>query len=443
MSKKLILSCLLVALSCTGCKKLSSIFHHKEKQAKPAAGETVTTAAPAAPVATPNPAPTPETAPEPVPAAAQAGINKNAVAIALCYHNIDDKGSKALTISVEEFEREMQALKDNGFTVIGMQDFLAWRRGEKNIPTKCAIITLDDGWVSAYDNAWPVLKKFGYPFTLFIYIDYVNTGGKSMTWDQLAEMRDAGVDIECHTFSHSSLRVPGSLVDRKTAEMVRKDVALLGKDGWLRKEIVESRKTLEKQLGIKCNVFAYPFGKYDEKALEMVKEAGYEAAFTVYGQQLRFSTPPYDRLGRYAIDSTQPKNFEEAIKMIGGGIVGTPAPEPEYAQLAAASMITQPMNGETIGNAKPVIKANLATMGVLDPGSVEMRVSGFGQVPAKFDPASKTISFQVPTPLTDKSYTVIISAKSQGKRVETRWSFNFDPTGKTVGPAPAAGLPPQ
>src|SRR5207249_168357 len=133
------------------------------------------------------------------PEATATAINKSASAIVLCYHNIEDKSSlKALTISVAEFEKEMQALKDAGFTIIGMQDFLAWRRGEKDIPAKSAIITIDDGWVSAYENAWPILKKFNYPFTLFIYVNYVGTGGKSMSWDQLAEMRDAGVDIECH-----------------------------------------------------------------------------------------------------------------------------------------------------------------------------------------------------------------------------------------------------
>jgi hypothetical protein len=80
-------------------------------------------------------------------------------------------------------------------------------------------------------------------------------------------------------------------------------------------------------------------------------------------------------------------------------------------------------------------------MGEIDPGSVEMRVSGFGLVAANYDEKSKTVSYQVSPKLRDKNYTVIISAKSQGKRVETRWSFNFDPTGKTVGPAPTAPLP--
>jgi peptidoglycan/xylan/chitin deacetylase (PgdA/CDA1 family) len=69
----------------------------------------------------------------------------------------------------------MQTLKDNGITVIPMADFLAWRRGEKGIPEKAAIISIDDGYLSGYTVAWPILKKFGYPFTMFIYTDYIKS----------------------------------------------------------------------------------------------------------------------------------------------------------------------------------------------------------------------------------------------------------------------------
>ena len=374
-------------------------------------------------------------------------MNKNAAVIALCYHNIEDGSKmKALTIPVAEFEKEMAAIKSNGFSVIPMQDFLAWRRGDKNIPNKCCIITIDDGWVSAYENAWPILKKFGYPFTLFIYINYVNSGGKSMTWDQLAEMRDAGVDIESHTYSHSDLKKPGALVDKKAADGIRKDIATLGPDGWLRKEIIGSKEVLEKQLGIKVNVFAYPFGIYSPKALEIVKEAGYEAAFTVYGQQLHPSSPK-ELLGRYAVEAAKPQIFTDAMKMIGGGqsplAAGGPS-EPTYTQLAAASMVTQPMDGETIGDPKPLIKANLATLGEIDPGSVEMRISGFGPVAVKYDPASKMVSYQVTQKLREPDYTVFISAKSKGKRIETKWTFKYDSTaGPSGGAATDASSLPQ
>jgi len=436
MIRKTALLLIVATLPFTGCEKIKALVHRKKAEptpapiaaktaapaaGQPAAGQPAADATASQPVssapATANPAPS---AP-----ARKAGVNKNAAVIALCYHNIEDNGKmKALTITTAEFEKEMQEIKDNGFTVIPMQDFLAWRRGEKEIPAKSAIVTLDDGWVSGYTNAWPILKKFKYPFTLFIYINYVGTGGKSMTWDQLAEMRDAGVDIESHTYSHSSLKSPGALVDAKAAAAIRKDVATLGPDGWLRKEIVESKKVLENKLGIKVNCFAYPFGKYNQKSLEMVKEAGYEAAFTVYGQQIQWGAP-YDRLGRYAVEAAKPVIFADAMKMIGGGLSSPTAEEPSYEQLASASMVTKPMDGEVIKDPKPLIKANLATLGELDPKSVMMRISGIGVAPAKYDPASKNIEFQVAKPLTEGDYTVFISGNADGKHIETKWSFSY------------------
>ncbi len=430
--KDLVLLAVALILPLAGCKKIDALvaklknFRHGKSEEKAATASASPARENAATAAAAGVSPAPAAAVVAPPATA---INKSAAAICICYHNIEDSKTKALTISVEEFEKEMQALKDNGFTVISMQDYLAYRRGEKDMPAKSAIISIDDGWVSAYDNAWPILKKFKYPFTLFIYVNYVNTGGKSMTWDQLAEMRDAGVDIECHTYSHSNLKIPGGGMDRTHSAEVKKEVAQLGVDGWLRKEIIGSKEMLEKQLGIKCDAFAYPFGVWNEKARALIKEAGYEAAFTVYGQQLRFSSPPYDLLGRYAVDAGKPQIFySDALKMIGGGISGPPAAAPAYAQLAAASMVTEPMEGETISNPTPVIKANLATMGNVDPHSIEMRISGLGLVPAVYDQKTKTVSYKVSPKLRDKNYTVILDAKADGKKVETRWNFNFDPT---------------
>ena len=236
-------------------------------------------------------------------------------------------------------------------------------------------------------------------------------------------------------------------MDKKAADGIRKDIATLGQDGWLRKEIIGSKEVLEKQLGIKCNVFAYPFGLYNEKALELVKEAGYEAAFTVYGQMLHPSSPA--RIARALCRGgyRNRKVFEDAMKMIGGGqsIAASGPSEPTYTQLAAASMVTQPMDGETIGDPKPLIKANLSTLGEIDTGSVEMRISGFGPVPVKYDAASKTVTFQMTQKLREPEYTVFISAKSKGKRLETKWNFKYDPTATPSGGAPtdASALPPR
>ena len=425
----------------SGCSKIKTLVAKKQPGATPAAtispvagGDTTHPADPVPAVAAPGATPMKVAAP---------AINRNSAVMVLCYHRLEEKPrpKDPLAMTPQEFEKQMQALKDNNFSVIPMQDFLAWRRGDKNIPAKCAVVTIDDGYVSGYDTAWPILKKFGYPFTMFVYVNYIGSGGKSVSWDQLAEMRDAGVDIESHTYSHADLHSPNdrTAVDKHTYELIQKDVQTLGVDGWLSKEILGSKQVLEKQLGIKVNAFAYPFGKWNQKVLELVKGAGYEAAFTVYGQRLGSGGDPF-RLGRYAVDQNNPKIFQDALSMTGGGQGGAPPLDSAIAQMASASMITQPMSGETISNPKPLIKANLATMGEIEPASVKLRVSGIGAVVPQYDATTKTLSYQVTQPLTEKNYSVIVTATIGGKPVETRWDFNYDPN--KAGGSPTASKPP-
>jgi hypothetical protein len=311
-----------------------------------------------------------------------------------------------------------------------MQDFLAWRRGEKSIPEKSCLISIDDGYRSGYDVAWPILKKFEYPFTMFIYTAFVKggalAGGGSLSWAELAEMRDAGVDIQSHTVNHQSLRLKKGKFQKQFATY----------EEWLQHEIAGSKQQLESRLGISVGVLAYPYGIHSEQVRALALAAGYEAAFTTYGQRLTYHSPP-DQLGRYAIEHNKPKIFSDALAMIGGGggMAESPA-APVSAQLAAVGMVTVPMEGEVVHDLKPAIKANLAAMGEVEPGTVEIRVSGVGPVPVKFDPVSKLAEGTLLQPLKERQVTVILSALLRGKKVEVRWNFTCDAVG-----APSASAP--
>src|SRR2546429_3777946 len=156
----------------------------------------------------------------PPPPPAKVAVDQTAQVIVYGYHRFVNQVRRPDTeITPQMFEQQMQELKNRGITVIGMQDFLAWKRGEKNIPPRCAIIAFDDGWKSQYDVAWPIMKKFGYTFTMFIYTEGVRGGhfggGEAITWEQLAEMRDAGVDIQAHSETHQDLRKPYDKVAKK------------------------------------------------------------------------------------------------------------------------------------------------------------------------------------------------------------------------------------
>jgi peptidoglycan/xylan/chitin deacetylase (PgdA/CDA1 family) len=366
-------------------------------------------------------------------------VDQTAQVIIFCYHRLVDKIRYPGTeITPAAFEAQMKELKDRGITVIPMQDLLAWKRGEKNIPPRCAVVSFDDGWKSQYEVAWPIMKKYGYPFTMFIYTEGVRGGslggGEAITWEQLADMRDNGVDIQAHSATHQDLR-EGHTIMIANPGGKRSRTKLTGPqyEQWMQNEVVGSKQLLEQRLGIKVNCFAVPFGNYNEHVKETARKSGYEAMFTVYGQPITF-TSPMDSIGRYAIEANKPKVFEDAVKMIGTSTGGAAA----VAEVGAKDLATQPADGETVRTALPLIKANLSAIGQIEPGSVQMRVSGLGVVPASFDPKSGTVSYQVTQKLHEKSCSVIISAKSQGKKVEAHWTFGIEEgaAGGTTLPVP-------
>lgn len=395
--RRLIFPALAVLLATSGCKP----------RAGGAGAADAPPSAPAPSAATPTPVPPAQPTPTPAPSTATVSV--------LGYHRFENPPSDGLAISTKDFEAQMQRLKDTGTTVISMEDFLAWRRGAKAIPARSAVITIDDGYVSGYTEAWPVLKKFGYPFTMFVYTNYISAGGKSIKWEQLAEMLAAGVEIGSHTVSHASL---AKRAGKTEAEY----------EAWLWNELRGSKDILEERLKTKVRTLAFPYGISNEGVKQAGLKAGYEALFTVNGIKTQVASPPADSIGRYIVDSTQPKVFEMAAAF-GGGTSRAPAlaPAAATANPAAAAMITQPMEGETVRDARPLIKANLAALGKLDPKTVEMQLSGFGPVPAQYDPATHLITFQPTQKIREKSCTVTVTGQSAGKKVATRWTFYVDP----------------
>jgi peptidoglycan/xylan/chitin deacetylase (PgdA/CDA1 family) len=413
---------LLLALNFSMCKKHETVSQKPE----PGASSPGPAAATAAPVASPK-------ITKPV-------VDQTAQTIIFCYHLLVDKVRYPGTeITPAAFEAQMKELKDRGITVISMQDLLAWKRGEKNIPPRCAVITFDDGYKSQYEVAWPIMKKYGYPFTMFIYTEGVRGGslggGGAITWEQLADMRDNGVDIEAHSATHQDLR-EGHTITLASPGGKKTRTKLTGPqyEQWVQNEVVGSKQLLEQRLGIKVNCFAVPFGNYNEHVKELARNSGYEAMFTVYGQPITF-TSPLDAIGRYAIEANKPKVFEDAVKMIGASTSGG-AP---VAEVGAKDLSTQPADGETVRNALPLIKANLSGIGQIEPGSVQMRLSGLGVVPATYDPKTGTVSYQVTQKLREKSCSVFVSAKSQGKKVEAHWTFGIEEgaTGGTTAASPS------
>ncbi|HET6408284.1 MAG TPA: polysaccharide deacetylase family protein [Chthoniobacteraceae bacterium] len=427
---------LLVAFGSTGCGKIKLPFGKKSVAATPApatpaptsdkASETSGEAAvPAIGESAPAAEPTTPATP------AHPPIDRNAQVVVLCYHRLEGKAGGSLSIEPALFEKHMQELKDKGLSVISMQDFLAWRRGEKSIPSKSVLITIDDGYVSGIEVGVPILKKYAFPATFFVYLDYINKGGKSVTWAQLGELRDQGFDIGSHTVSHQDLRRKHSKSKIATYEE------------WLKDEVQRSKEVIEEQLGIKCGTIAYPYGHNNAKVHAAVQAAGYEAGFTTYGQRIGISASAF-AIGRYDVTAKDAQGHDGFTAAVSFDGAVAPSGGPVLAQEAQGMMITEPMNGAVINSPTPTLKANLASLGALDEGTVKMRVAGVGIVPATFDSRSKMLSYKMTQPLRPGDVTVIVSATAKGQPVETRWRFKVDPNAQPSSPDAAGDdLPPR
>jgi peptidoglycan/xylan/chitin deacetylase (PgdA/CDA1 family) len=337
----------------------------------------------------------------------------------LGYHDFSENlPETAMRIRTSKFRKQLETIRQLGITVISMADFIAWKKGDKQIPEKSLLLTFDDGWKSVYTEAFPILQEFGYPFTLYLYKNYVDGGGKALTTPMIQEMVKAGATIGSHSVSH-----PYPI----TVKSFRKkgDDAY---DAHLRKEMGESKRFLESKFKLKASTYSYPGGYFTAEMIPLGREFGYTHFFTVQPGKVKRSMPD-ETLTRYMILGNYDKIFEFATTFRESqNSAGTP-------EGAIAGMIqttpypVSPLPGAIINSRLPELSADLSKLENFDPKTLVMKVSGFGEVPANFAAATKKFSWQVNRRLRQPTCQVAIHWKDPaGKATETplRWSFQLD-----------------
>jgi len=210
-----------------------------------------------------------------------------------------------MLIPTDKFRKQMEAIRDLGLNVISMEDFLAWKRGEKKIADKSILITIDDGWKSVYTDAYPVLKEFGYPFTVFLYTNYVDGGGSALTTAMIKEMQENGCTIGSHSISHP---FPAA-VKKERAKGPEKFT------NYLTKELSDSRKILRKKFNSEVTSYAYPGGFVTGEMLPVATESGYECLFTVLPGKTTLTTSNFT-VPRYIILGTHDYIFRNATPCV-------------------------------------------------------------------------------------------------------------------------------
>ena len=216
---------------------------------------------------------------------------KNGVSV-LMYHMIADLANNDAVLAPDHFRAQMQFLKDNGYHPISLQQLDEYISHGTPLPEKPVCITFDDGYLDNYEIVYPLMKEFGFPWTIFVVTNDVGKSGR-VTWEQLKEMHAAGVTVANHTFSHPQT----TYLPAKTQ----------------REEVTLSQQALAEHLGIENTYFCYPYGLYNNTLLGILQENGITLAVTMDPGRVHVGDDPLTVRRIWIGNRVDLKHFEERL----------------------------------------------------------------------------------------------------------------------------------
>lgn len=222
----------------------------------------------------------------------------------LMYHEFKDvvgesDSEQSISVSTKLFEEHIKTLLDNGYTPIHFKNLEDYFEQKGGLPEKPIILTTDDGYLSNYTIAYPILEKYNIPATYFITSAYVgiDTTMPHFTWEQAKEMEESGlVDIQSHTHGHA-------LLDELSENEVRYQVSM-------------SFARIEEELGKRdVKVLAYPQFQHNKKTVKWVEEVGINLQITNLAK-LKGVTKPLDVKRIHVANTTSPEQLLEMIQKL-------------------------------------------------------------------------------------------------------------------------------
>lgn len=270
----------------------------------------------------------------------------------LQYHHISKTTPASTSTSPEVFARHMELLEQEGFKVWPLPRLLASLKARIKVPAKVVAITFDDGYLSVYDNAYPLLKQRGWPFTVFVASDDIEHNyGPVMSWQQLQEMQNNGGTIANHSKDHAYLvDVPG---DKNTQLST------------IKRDLYHTELRIQQMLGKTPKLLAYPYGEYNLGIKAVTASLGLMA----FGQQ---SGPlgedsDWQALPRFPLSGiyANPKRLKEKLYTL-------PLPVIEVKPETTLSINRQPALSFALGNM------------TFKPHQLNCYASGQGSVPVIF-----------------------------------------------------------
>ncbi|HHX63042.1 MAG TPA: polysaccharide deacetylase family protein [Epulopiscium sp.] len=221
----------------------------------------------------------------------------------LMYHDFQGnitKEQESAIVHPELFEGHLKVLVENDYTPINFKDLYLYMKGQGGLPSKPVIITADDGYLSTYETAFPILKKYNIPATFFVTTRYVGveTSSPHFTWEQAREMEESGlIDIQSHTHGHLLLN---TLPDDE-----------------MRYQIGVSFSLIEQNLGERdVKVLAYPQFYNNNHTRKILVEEGVDLQITRLGKWYKATTEPTSIQRIHVANYTSPEDLLEEINKL-------------------------------------------------------------------------------------------------------------------------------
>lgn len=186
----------------------------------------------------------------------------------LCYHRVGPQ-TNLMIMPRETFAAQMEFLARNNYNVIRLADLPDFLSGKRALPPRAVVITFDDGHVSSYQHAYPILRKHGFAATFFLYTDFLGAGD-GLTWAQINEMAKSGlIDFQSHSKSHANLIVrQPTESDARYRERVDSELRV-------------PRAVIERNVPGKVTHHAFPYGDANPVVLERLVQTGHQLGLTV------------------------------------------------------------------------------------------------------------------------------------------------------------------
>ena len=221
----------------------------------------------------------------------------------LVYHRCAPTVLDSMTLRMSNFEAHLRLLERLQCQVIALDDWVAWRRGERAaLAPRAVVLSADDGHRSQFELMAPLLRERRWPITLFIYPSAISNASYAMTWPQLRELAaEPGFAVQSHTFWH-----PNLLQERR-----RLSPEAFGR--FALDQLQRSREVLQQRLASSVTLLAWPFGLSDEALWEQAAQCGYRAAFALGKRSARTQDPLYAVPRHLMVDSVDERQLEARL----------------------------------------------------------------------------------------------------------------------------------